>query len=824
MPVRIYEIAKRLNLANKEVLDKAKVLGIQHAKVASSSLDKITAEFLEQEILKELKPSAAPVVEAPKPVELRPVIIIAPPEPEPAPPPPEPEPLPPEEFLEPVLAEATAAEIVVPEVPAPPASPTSAVASPATTPPAAAMPVAAAPAAPAPPRVGEKVGFIDLGGFGKRPPRRDEPRRDPPRRTDIRPDPRAPQRSDRPTPTGPGGAVARPAARPTPTEPRILLPADAKIISIKPPIVVRELAENLGRKPFQLIADLMGLGVFANLNQSIDEGITARLCAKYGFKFEARKRDKAASPKPLIEKKVIETDSGDDPKHLKLRPPVVTIMGHVDHGKTTLLDAIRKTKVVEGEVGGITQHIGAYTVTIPHHTRKKEMYQITFLDTPGHAAFSAMRARGANVTDMVILVVAANDGVMPQTLEALSHAREAGAQIIVAVNKCDHPNANPQMARKQLQEHGLLCEEWGGEVQFVDLSALKNQGLDKLLDSVLVQAEVMELKANPTRRAQGNVIESGMDPGGPMATVLVRKGTLRVGDAIICGQHTGRVRAMIDADGNRLKEAGPSIAAKVLGLDGVPEAGDEFHAVEDEKAARELASEREAQSRKEFNEGRGTGVTLENLFATLDAESAKVLKVIIKADTQGSTEAIVSSLRSIKSEKVSMEVIHAAVGTITESDVNLASSGKAVVLGFHTKPDKGVQDSAKHHGVQIKLYKIIYELVDEVKAAMAGLLDPVLKEVVIGSADVRQLFTLSKGNTIAGCAVSSGRIARGKVRVMRRGKELHSGTVHTLRRFKENVDVVRAGMECGIGLSGFDTFEVGDVIESCVTEKVAQEL
>ncbi len=815
MPVRIYDIAKRLNLDNKQVLAKAKALGIHNAKVASSSLDKITAEFLEQEIVKELKPvtDAVPVVEIPKPVEQRPVIIIAPPEPEPVVIVPEPELVelePPTVSDEPQIA-ATESPAAATEAEAKIVSPAPAVVTPA------------APAVPAAPRVGEKVGFVDLGAFGKRPPRRDE-RPVPPRRTDAPPDPRAAQRPDQRQGSA-GVAPARPAVRPAePVKRPIYLPADAKVITLKPPIVVRELAEHIGRKPFQLIADLMVLGVFANVNQAIDEDITARLCAKYGFRFESRKRDRATSPKPVIEKKLVQLDSEDEPKLLKLRPPVVTIMGHVDHGKTTLLDAIRKTKVVDSEAGGITQHIGAYTVTIPHHTRKKEMLQITFLDTPGHAAFSAMRARGANVTDIVILVVAANDGAMPQTIEALNHAKESGAQIIVAVNKCDHPNANPQMARKQLQEHGLQCEEWGGDTQFVDVSALKKQGLDKLMDSILVQAEVMELKANPNRRAAGNVIESGMDPGGPMATVLVRKGTLRVGDIIICGKHTGKVRAMIDAEGERLKEAGPSIAAKVLGLSGVPDAGDEFHAVENEKAARELADERSDQARMESLAGRGVGVTLENLFATIAAEKAKVLKVIVKADTQGSAEAIVSSLRDIKSEKVSMEVIHAAVGAVNESDINLASSSKAVILGFHTKTDKGVQDSAKHHSVQIKLYKIIYELVDEVKASMAGLLDPILKEVVIGSADVRTLFTLSQGTVVAGCLVQSGRIARGKVRVMRRGKEVFAGTTLTIRRFKDAVDVVRAGMECGIQLSGFNAFETGDVIESCQTEKVAQEL
>jgi translation initiation factor IF-2 len=620
--------------------------------------------------------------------------------------------------------------------------------------------------------------------------------------------------------TGETTITPKPAA---PPKPSVNLPADAPVITMKPPVVVRDLAERLNIKAFKLIADLMELGVFANVNQTLDEPVAVRVCAKYGFKFETEKRERGGGVVHAPVRKV-ELDVEDKPEQLKPRPPVVTIMGHVDHGKTTLLDVIRKANVAAGEAGGITQHIGAYTISFPHPERKSELQQITFLDTPGHAAFSAMRARGANVTDIVVLVVAANDGVMPQTLEALNHAKAAGATIIVAVNKCDHPNANPLKVRQQLQDKELVCEEWGGNTIFVDVSALTKQGIDKLLELILLQAEVLELKANPDRRAKGNVIESGLEPGGPTATVLVRKGTLRVGDVILCSQFYGRVRALINEEGKRLKEAGPSVAVKVLGLNGVPEAGTEFSVVENEKDAREEAGKRAEEARLRGQEAAGPKVTLENLFSTLAADAAKALKVVVKADTQGSVEAIVEALKKIESDKVSLEVIHSAVGTITESDVHLASASKAIILGFHTRLDGGVSDAAKHAGVQIKLYSIIYELIDEVKEAMAGLLEPVSKETVLGAAEVRQIFALSKGGNVAGCMVSSGRITRGKARVLRRKSMIYEGAIQSLRRYQDEVNEVRAGNECGIRVDGFNEFQVGDSIECFSIEKVAQKL
>jgi translation initiation factor IF-2 len=603
----------------------------------------------------------------------------------------------------------------------------------------------------------------------------------------------------------------------------VSLPADAKVITIKPPIVVRDLAEQLKQKPFVIIGDLMKLGVFATVNQAIDETTAQKVCALHGFRFEVEKRERGAGVVHAPVKKV-ELDIEDKPDDLKPRAPVVTIMGHVDHGKTTLLDVIRKSDVAAGEAGGITQHIGAYTISFPHPERKSELAQVTFLDTPGHAAFSSMRARGANVTDIVVLVVAANDGVMPQTLEALNHAKAAKVPILVAVNKVDHPNANPLKVRQQLQDKGLVPDDWGGDTIYVDVSALTKQGVDKLIEMVLLQADLLELKANPNRRAKGNVIESGLEPGGPTATVLVRKGTLRVGDVIICGQFYGRVRALINEEGKRLKEAGPSVAVKVLGLNGVPEAGLEFSVVEDEKAARDLAEQRSLEAKAQGLEAARGKVTLENLFATLQSQQSKVLKIVVKADTQGSVEAIVEALKKIESEKVSLEIIHSAVGTITDSDVALASASNAVILGFHTRVDSGVSDKAKHEGVQVKLYAIIYELIDEVKEAMAGLLEPILKEVVIGSAEIRKVFELSKGAPVAGCIVNSGRIAKGKVRVRRRKEVIYEGLTQSLRRFQDEVTEVRAGMECGIRIEGFSEYQVGDLIECYSVEKIAQKL
>jgi translation initiation factor IF-2 len=824
MPVRIYDISKKLGLENKEVLSKAKELGIATARVASSSLDKITAEYLEEQIRKdhpELAAGPQPPPPAPAPVAVPEPIVVLKAAPEPAeppkadasPPPPAVEAeAPPKSDGEPSLAAQVVKQDPKPLPPLPPPPPPG-------------------------PRVGDKIGFIQLPQkpAAKPPEKRDGPKwpsraTEPSkteftRRGDIRsvrggmPAPGMPGPGGKSLPSQKGGG-AKPAEPAGPA--KVALPADAQVITLKPPIVVRELAEQLKQKPFKVIADLMELGVFASVNQAIDEKIAQQICAKYGFRFEVEKRERGGGVVHAPVKKV-ELDIEDKAEELKPRPPVVTIMGHVDHGKTTLLDVIRKSDVAAGEAGGITQHIGAYTISFPHPERKNELQQITFLDTPGHAAFSSMRARGANVTDVVVLVVAANDGVMPQTLEALNHAKAAKVPILVAVNKIDHPNANSMKVRQQLQDKGLVPDDWGGDTIFADVSALTKQGVDKLLEMILLQADLLELKANPNRRAKGNVIESGLEPGGPMATVLVRKGTLRVGDVIICGEYYGKARALINEEGKRLKEAGPSVAVKVLGLNGVPDAGLEFSVVEDERAARELAEQRAQQFRTQAQEARAK-VTLENLFATLESQQGKVLKVVVKADTQGSVEAIVEALKKIESDKVTLEVIHSDVGTITENDVALASASHGVILGFHTRVDSTAAEKAKHEGVQIKLYAIIYELIDQVKEAMAGLLEPVTKEVILGAAEVRQIFELSKGAPVAGSMVTSGRIVKGKVRVRRRKDIIYEGITQSLRRFQDEVNEVRAGMECGVRIEGFSEYQVGDSIECYTTEKLAQKL
>ena len=846
MPVRIYEIAKQLGIPNKEVIARAKELGISNAKVPSSSIDKITAEYLikemgggdsqetpaqeaAQEAIVVVKDESETISDASSSSENDPTepteseaseegsikVIHA------------------EETLEaetsedaPEESSSIEAEGTSQEAPSQSAdTPDSqeettqevahntADATPATEP-----ETNASDEPSAPPTLGAKIGFIQLptkpAGASSRPGDRRKERE---QKRKLK------QREQ----DGPLTESAQPAATPTEPKPKpkfiqkYKIPEDGEQITLKPPIIIRDLAQLIQRKPFQLIADLMELNVFATVNQAIEEPVAKQVCAKHGFRFEVEKREKGAGFTKTEE--AIKLDHRDKDEDLDTRPPVVTIMGHVDHGKTTLLDVIRKSNVVDREAGGITQHIGAYTIHFPHPERPKDIQQITFLDTPGHAAFSAMRARGANITDIVILVVAADDGVMPQTVEALNHAKASGAPIIVAVNKCDHPSANPMKPRQQLQDRGLMCEEWGGETIYVDVSAITKQGVDTLLEMVLLQAEVLELKANPNRKATGNVIESGMAQGGPTATILVRKGTLKVGDTMICGPYYGRVKALVNAEGERLKQAEPSVAVKVLGLNGVPEAGVEFNIVKNEKQARKLAEEREEDAKQQSAERR-KAVTLENLFNTLKEGAAKSLKVVIKADTQGSTEAIVDSLSKIESDKVDLEVIHSGVGSITDSDVMLAAASQAIVIGFHSKLDTGVTDTAKREGVQIRLYSIIYELIDEVRDSMAGLLDPVTKEKTTGKAEIRKVFYLSKGGAVAGSYVTDGKVVRSRARLYRKEKLVYEGIIASLRRFQDEVQEIGNGMECGIRIEGFSDYQEGDVIETFQLERVTQEL
>ena len=607
------------------------------------------------------------------------------------------------------------------------------------------------------------------------------------------------------------GAIAPAAAPPEPElEPQ-------KIIHIKPPIIVKELATQLGLKPHQLIAELMTFNIFANINQTIEPDIASKICENHGFVLEKERREKGggvhkieqvvvAPPKPVIEKE----------EELKPRGPIITFMGHVDHGKTSLLDAIRKTRVTAGEAGGITQHIGAYSVDY-------KGTKITFIDTPGHAAFTAMRARGANVTDIVVLVVAADDGLMPQTLEAISHAKAAPhVKIMVAINKIDLPSANIDRLKKQLQEQELAPEDWGGETIVCPVSATKGIGIDHLLEMMALQAEVMELKASPTATPRGTVIEAQVEAGrGPTATVIVQMGTLKIGDAFICGDYSGKVKSLLDDSGEPIKKAGPSTPVKVLGFTGLPNAGDEFLVMESERSAKTLSEER-LQTKRADKLTVPQRATLESLLEA--AAGKKILRIVLKCDAQGSVEALVGALKQIESKKVDLEIIHSAVGPISESDILLASASNAVVIGFNIKVESMAVSAARREGVQVKLYSIIYELIDQIKEAMAGLLDPEHRETVIGHAEVKQVFQLSRG-IVAGCLVTDGRVARvARARVLRKRQPVYDGGISTLRRFQDDVKEVRSGLECGIKLGDFSEYQVGDIIECYQLEQVAQKL
>jgi translation initiation factor IF-2 len=591
-----------------------------------------------------------------------------------------------------------------------------------------------------------------------------------------------------------------------------------KVIQIKPPIVVRALADHLGLKPFQLIKDLMSLQIFANLNQTVEADVAAKVCEMHGFVFERERKDTSKGHHKVEQK--IEVPKAPAPakaEELQNRAPIITFMGHVDHGKTSLLDSIRKSRVAAGEAGGITQHNGAYSV-------ERKGQKITFLDTPGHAAFTAMRARGANVTDIVVLVVAADDGLMPQTLEAISHAKAAKVKIVVAINKIDLPSANADRVKQQLQEKGLAPEDWGGDTICVPVSATKGTGIDQLLESVLLESEMLELKASPAQPARCNVIEAQVEQGrGPTTTVIVRTGTLRAGDVFICGNHWGKVKQLIDDLGKPVKEAGPSTPVKVLGLSGLPNAGDELVVMDSEKSARIHSEERLAELR-DSKLAAPQRATLENLFASIASDAKPTLKAIVKCDVQGSLEAVVASLNEIPQKKITLDIIHSAVGPITESDVLLASASNAIIIGFNTKTENTGAQAAKREGVQIKLYSIIYELLDQVREAMGGMLAPELREAVIGHAEVKQVFDLTKGK-VAGCMVVDGRIARtARARVLRRKQPIYDGGIATLRRFSDEVKEVRSGLECGIKLGDFSEYMAEDIIECYTLEKIPQQL
>jgi translation initiation factor IF-2 len=579
-----------------------------------------------------------------------------------------------------------------------------------------------------------------------------------------------------------------------------------KKITFEGTLTVAELAKKLGREPSEIIKKLFMLGVMATINQELDKDAIELICSDYGVEVEE---------KVVIDETNFESiEIVDDPEDLVERPPVVTIMGHVDHGKTTLLDSIRHSKVTEQEAGGITQHIGAYQVTV---NDKK----ITFLDTPGHEAFTTMRARGAQVTDIVVLVVAADDGVMPQTVEAINHAKAANVPIIVAINKMDKPDANPDRVMQELMEYNLVPEEWGGDTIFCKLSAKTGEGIDNLLEMILLVSEMEELKANPNRRATGTVIEAKLDKGrGPVATLLVQAGTLHVGDPIVVGCTYGRVRAMVNDTGRRVKEAGPSTPVEITGLHEVPQAGDRFMVFEDEKKARQIG---EARAQKQLMEQRSmkARVSLDDLFEQIKQGEMKELNIIVKADVQGSVEALVAALQKIEVEGVRVKIIHAAVGAITESDILLATTSNAIVIGFNVRPDANAKRVAESEKVDIRLHRIIYKVIEEIEAAMKGMLDPEYEEKVIGQAEVRQTFKVSKVGTIAGCYVTDGKITRdSKVRLIRQGIVVYEGEIDSLKRFKDDVKEVMQGYECGLTIKNFNDIKEGDVIEAYIMQEV----
>jgi translation initiation factor IF-2 len=588
---------------------------------------------------------------------------------------------------------------------------------------------------------------------------------------------------------------------------------EKKIIRVNEFITVSELAQILKLPATEIVGfAFKNMGLMITINQRLDFDQIELIAGEFGF--QAVREDEYQAEDAL-------TVVADTAEQLVSRPPVVTIMGHVDHGKTSLLDHIRKANVVAGEAGGITQHIGAYHVTTENGK------SVTFLDTPGHQAFTAMRARGAQVTDIVVLVVAADDSVMPQTIEAISHARNAGVPIIVAVNKVDLPQANPGKVKQELLAHNVVLEEFGGQTLSAEISAKKGTNIDKLLEAILLQAELLDLKANPDRRASGTVIEAQLDAGkGPVATVLVQNGTLRVGDDFITGMFAGRVRALMDERGKNVKVAGPAIPVQVLGAEGVPMAGDQLLVVEEATSSREIAQrrqrlDREAKSRRTTNRG----VSLEDFMSQTAPGQGRNLRIVIKADQGGPSEALADALQQLSTTEVQVEIIHRGVGAISESDIQLAKASGAIIIGFHVRPDNNARAAAEREGVDIRLYRIIYEAVNDVRAALEGMLRPEQREVVVGEAVVREVFKISRIGTIAGCMVRSGVINRqGRVRLVRDGVEVYDGTIASLRRFKDDVREVREGFECGIGIENFNDLKVGDVIESYRTEEIARTL
>lgn len=591
--------------------------------------------------------------------------------------------------------------------------------------------------------------------------------------------------------------------------------ANGNTIAIDGKLTVQELATKLDKSASEIIMKLMKMGTMATINQEISFEIGSLVASEYGFELvegSANDEEELEAIDALID---IEEDKEED---LVKRPPVVTVMGHVDHGKTSLLDAIRKTNVTSSEAGGITQHIGASEVMVNGE-------KVVFLDTPGHEAFTSMRARGAQVTDMAILVVAADDGIMPQTVEAINHAKAANVPLIVAINKIDKPGANPDRVKQELADQGLLVEDWGGDVICVPVSALKREGIDTLLEMVLLVAEMEELKANPNKRAVGTVIEAQLDKGrGPVATVLVQGGTLRVGDPIVAGVASGKVRAMINSKGKRVKVAGPSTAVEILGLSEVPQGGDQVVAVPNDKAARLVAEKRQQMAREEMLKS-NQRMSLDDFFAQMGDAEVKELPIIVKADVQGSVQAVKQSLEKLSNEEVAVRVIHGGVGAVTESDVTLATASNAIIIGFNVRPVPSAEVLAKKEGVDVRTYTIIYKAIEDVQAAMTGMLDPEYVDEDTGKAEVRETFKLSGVGTIAGCYVTSGKVFRGsKVRIVRDGFIIHEGQLAALRRFKDDVKEVNQGYECGMSFVNYNDVKEGDIIEAYITKEVERKL
>lgn len=592
------------------------------------------------------------------------------------------------------------------------------------------------------------------------------------------------------------------------------------VITIKPPIIVSALADLMDLKSFQLMADLIKLEVFVAPHQAIEPDIAEKLCEMHGFTFEREKREKGGGvhkEKKKIKEPKAKKIEEEDQETLEYRAPIITFMGHVDHGKTSLLDFVRKSRVTSGEAGGITQHIGAYRVE--HDGRP-----ISFIDTPGHSIFTEMRARGADVTDIVVLVVAADDGIMPQTIEAIEHAKKAEKAVIVAINKCDMPGADPARVKTQLMEHGLQPVDFGGDIECVEVSAVTGQGMDELIELMALQAEVLELKANPRANARASVIEASIQAGkGPTATVMVQAGTLKVGVPFICGPYAGKVKTMLNDLGEQVKEAGPATPVEIIGFAELPHVGDELVQMKNERAAKKLSEER-LEEKRNVRLVRPKQSRMEDLMSMVEGDNTIQLKIILKGDVQGSVQAIENAINQIKSDKVEPRFIKSAAGAITENDILMASSSDAVVLGFNTKVESNAVRAAKREGVQVKLFSIVYELIDTVEEAMLGLLDPLTRESIIGHAEVKQVFKVRRGRA-AGCVAKDGKLTRtAHARVLRGGVPVYDGKMSTLRRHQDEVEEVKQGIECGIRLGDFDEYEEGDIIECYILEKVEQTL